>query len=105
MYRLITAGTIEEKVYHRQIYKQFLTEKARSHVPLLAPCVAEPSSAAACTPRFELPSVAACVWLQGENPCCMHALFMRTPAAASLPKLTLTLALGFLHAVVTATQG
>ena len=29
VYRLITAGTIEEKVYHRQIYKQFLTEKAR----------------------------------------------------------------------------
>ena len=28
VYRLITAGTIEEKVYHRQIYKQFLTEKA-----------------------------------------------------------------------------
>ena len=29
VYRLITAGTIEEKVYHRQIYKQFLTNKAR----------------------------------------------------------------------------
>lgn len=29
VYRLITSGTIEEKVYHRQIYKQFLTEKAR----------------------------------------------------------------------------
>ncbi|KAK9827355.1 hypothetical protein WJX81_000181 [Elliptochloris bilobata] len=27
VYRLITAGTIEEKVYHRQIYKQFLTNK------------------------------------------------------------------------------
>ncbi|EIE27594.1 hypothetical protein COCSUDRAFT_34894 [Coccomyxa subellipsoidea C-169] len=27
IYRLITSGTIEEKVYHRQIYKQFLTEK------------------------------------------------------------------------------
>ncbi|BDA48603.1 probable DNA excision repair protein ERCC-6 [Coccomyxa sp. Obi] len=27
VYRLITSGTIEEKVYHRQIYKQFLTEK------------------------------------------------------------------------------
>ena len=28
IYRLITSGTIEEKVYHRQIYKQFLTNKA-----------------------------------------------------------------------------
>lgn len=28
VYRLITTGTIEEKVYHRQIYKQFLTNKA-----------------------------------------------------------------------------
>ena len=27
VYRLITAGTIEEKVYHRQIYKEFLTTK------------------------------------------------------------------------------
>ena len=38
VYRLITAGTIEEKVYHRQIYKQFLTNKAR-------PSAARPSSA------------------------------------------------------------
>ena len=29
MYRLITSGTIEEKVYHRQIFKQFLTNKVR----------------------------------------------------------------------------
>lgn len=27
VYRLITSGTIEEKVYHRQVYKQFLTER------------------------------------------------------------------------------
>lgn len=27
IYRLITSGTIEEKVYHRQIYKQFMTDK------------------------------------------------------------------------------
>ncbi|KAJ1968829.1 DNA repair protein rhp26 [Dispira parvispora] len=27
IYRLMTAGTIEEKIYHRQIYKQFLTSK------------------------------------------------------------------------------
>ena len=27
VYRLIVRGTIEEKVYHRQIYKQFLTDK------------------------------------------------------------------------------
>lgn len=27
VYRLITSGTIEEKVYHRQIYKHFLTNK------------------------------------------------------------------------------
>ncbi|EFJ53228.1 hypothetical protein VOLCADRAFT_120230 [Volvox carteri f. nagariensis] len=27
IYRLITAGTIEEKIYHRQIYKSFLTNK------------------------------------------------------------------------------
>lgn len=26
VYRLITSGTIEEKVYHRQVYKQFLTD-------------------------------------------------------------------------------
>jgi hypothetical protein len=31
VYRLITSGTIEEKVYHRQIYKQFLTNKVRPH--------------------------------------------------------------------------
>uniref|UniRef100_A0A061RWX5 DNA excision repair protein ERCC-6 n=2 Tax=Tetraselmis sp. GSL018 TaxID=582737 RepID=A0A061RWX5_9CHLO len=30
IYRLITTGTIEEKVYHRQIYKQFLTNKVLS---------------------------------------------------------------------------
>ena len=27
IYRLITSGTIEEKIYHRQIFKQFLTNK------------------------------------------------------------------------------
>ncbi|KYQ90628.1 SNF2-related domain-containing protein [Tieghemostelium lacteum] len=27
IYRLVTLGTIEEKIYHRQIYKQFLTNK------------------------------------------------------------------------------
>jgi len=27
VYRLITSGTIEEKVYHRQVYKQFLTDR------------------------------------------------------------------------------
>ncbi|XP_050540454.1 DNA excision repair protein ERCC-6-like [Daktulosphaira vitifoliae] len=27
IYRLLTAGTIEEKMYHRQIFKQFLTNK------------------------------------------------------------------------------
>lgn len=27
MYRLLTAGTIEEKIYHRQIFKQFLTNR------------------------------------------------------------------------------
>ena len=26
-HRLMTAGTIEEKIYHRQIYKQYLTNK------------------------------------------------------------------------------
>jgi len=30
VYRLITKGTIEEKVYHRQIFKQFLTNKVLS---------------------------------------------------------------------------
>lgn len=29
VYRLITSGTIEEKVYQRQIYKQFLTNKVQ----------------------------------------------------------------------------
>ena len=27
IYRLMTSGTIEEKIYHRQIFKQFLTNK------------------------------------------------------------------------------
>ena len=27
VYRLMTSGTIEEKIYHRQIFKQFLTNK------------------------------------------------------------------------------
>ncbi|KAL4889869.1 SNF2 family N-terminal domain-containing protein [Aspergillus ambiguus] len=27
IYRLMTAGTIEEKIYHRQVFKQFLTNK------------------------------------------------------------------------------
>ena len=27
IYRLMTAGTIEEKIYHRQIYKQFLVNR------------------------------------------------------------------------------
>ncbi|XP_067005938.2 DNA excision repair protein ERCC-6 [Anabrus simplex] len=30
IYRLVTAGTIEEKIYHRQIFKQFLTNKVLS---------------------------------------------------------------------------
>jgi DNA excision repair protein ERCC-6 len=30
VYRLVTSGTIEEKIYHRQIYKQFLTDKVLS---------------------------------------------------------------------------
>ena len=56
VYRLITSGTIEEKVYHRQIYKQFLTEKvrrpgaARRAAPLIA---ALPAIAAAlCAPAL-----------------------------------------------------
>ena len=32
VYRLITSGTIEEKVYQRQIYKQFLTNKVRQQL-------------------------------------------------------------------------
>ena len=27
IYRLLTSGTIEEKIYHRQIFKQFLSNK------------------------------------------------------------------------------
>ena len=27
VYRLLVSGTIEEKIYHRQIFKQFLTNK------------------------------------------------------------------------------
>ncbi|CAN8076227.1 unnamed protein product [Agarophyton chilense] len=30
IYRFITTGTIEEKIYHRQIYKQFMTNKVLS---------------------------------------------------------------------------
>lgn len=44
VYRLITSGTIEEKVYHRQIYKQFLTEKVRCRLAItfgFAHCLAE----------------------------------------------------------------
>lgn len=33
VYRLITSGTIEEKVYHRQVYKQFLTNKVNFETP------------------------------------------------------------------------
>ena len=29
VFRLIVAGTIEEKVYHRQVYKNYLTNKVR----------------------------------------------------------------------------
>ncbi len=39
VYRLITSGTIEEKVYQRQIYKQFLTNKVclakHTHVQII----------------------------------------------------------------------
>jgi len=48
VYRLITSGTIEEKVYHRQVYKQFLTNKARarrgSRAGALMPAPAPPQS-------------------------------------------------------------
>lgn len=27
IYRLLTTGTVEEKIYHRQIFKQYLTNK------------------------------------------------------------------------------
>lgn len=27
VYRLVTSGTIEEKIYHRQIFKQFLSNR------------------------------------------------------------------------------
>lgn len=37
IYRLITRGTIEEKVYHRQIYKHFLTDKVRHTMHLGSP--------------------------------------------------------------------
>lgn len=30
IYRLITSGTIEEKVYHRQVYKSYLTNTVRA---------------------------------------------------------------------------
>ena len=30
VYRLITTGTIEEKIYHRQIYKQYITQRVLS---------------------------------------------------------------------------
>lgn len=31
IYRLITSGTIEEKIYHRQIFKQYLTNKVNGY--------------------------------------------------------------------------
>eukprot|EP00957_Ditylum_brightwellii_P115240 8788562-Ditylum_brightwellii.AAC.1 len=33
VYRLITTGTIEEKIYHRQIYKQYITQRVLSGNP------------------------------------------------------------------------
>ena len=49
VYRLITSGTIEEKVYHRQIYKQFLTNKVRRVTAgISCSCITEPSVAVAC---------------------------------------------------------
>lgn len=50
VYRLITSGTIEEKVYQRQIYKQFLTNKvclANAYNP-------RPSRLLACIPLLKL---------------------------------------------------
>lgn len=47
VYRLITSGTIEEKVYHRQIYKQFLTNKVSctsKALQIRAACIAHVSS-------------------------------------------------------------
>ena len=38
VYRLITSGSIEEKVYHRQIYKQFLTNKVRAALAAATRC-------------------------------------------------------------------
>ena len=62
IYRLITSGTIEEKVYHRQIYKQFLTNKV---------CV---------TPAHVLPSVVLKTPVTGVAACVRHHRPSPTPA-------------------------
>ena len=43
IYRLITSGNIEEKVYHRQIYKHFLTNKVRAYLATTLALGLEPS--------------------------------------------------------------
>ncbi len=35
IYHLITRGTIEDKIYHRQIYKHFLTNKINGEINVL----------------------------------------------------------------------
>ena len=39
VYRLITQGTIEEKIYHRQIFKQFLSNKILRDPQQVAPAL------------------------------------------------------------------
>lgn len=48
-YRLVTAGTIEEKVYHRQIYKQHLTNKVRTRTTNKARRVLRFACSSACS--------------------------------------------------------
>ena len=57
IYRLITSGTIEEKVYHRQIYKQFLTNKARQAIY----CIVNTEAGVGVTSRaYPIPRQCAC---------------------------------------------
>ena len=57
VYRLIVRGTIEEKIYHRQIFKQFLTKYTdthttqQQHTTRMTSTSASPSHPS-CTPVF-----------------------------------------------------
>lgn len=70
VYRLITSGTIEEKVYHRQIYKQFLTNKVRLSRWLVSVCCAHAPAPRMHCSRRSLHLGAEVCWHSQANPGC-----------------------------------